>query len=90
VLLGACAKRGFVPNIRFTANDQDTIVGLVAAGMGFAFLPESVDASRSGGVALRRLPWLKLTRELRAVMRSANMTAIIEEFVGCLKGVVAS
>lgn len=89
-LLAACAKRGFVPNIRFTVNDQDTMVGLVAAGMGFAFSPESVDTSRIGGVALRRLPWLKLTRGLRAVTRATNVTAITQEFVGCLKEVVAT
>jgi DNA-binding transcriptional LysR family regulator len=89
-LLAACARRGFVPNIRFTANDQETMAGLVAAGIGVGFLPESVRASRPAGVTLRRLPWLKLKRALRAVTRSTNLSAIASDFVSCLKQVLST
>jgi DNA-binding transcriptional LysR family regulator len=86
-LLAACARRGFTPRVRFTVSDQETMLGLVAAGMGVAFLPESVSASRLVGVTLRQLPWLKLTRGLHAVTRSADLAATTTEFVACLKDV---
>ena len=86
-LLAACERRGFTPTVRFSARDQDTIIGLVAAGMGAAFLPESAGASRRAGVVLRALPWLKLSRALRAVTRVANVPRVAKEFVDCVKTV---
>jgi DNA-binding transcriptional LysR family regulator len=86
-LLAACARRGFTPNVRFTVSDQETMLGLIAAGMGAGLLPETVGASRlAAGVRLRPIPWLKLTRKLHAVTRGADRSAIAAAFVACLKG----
>jgi LysR family transcriptional regulator, transcription activator of glutamate synthase operon len=40
IVLEACAKAGFIPNIGFEGEETDTIRGLVAAGMGVSLLPE--------------------------------------------------
>ncbi|PZE20960.1 LysR family transcriptional regulator [Paenibacillus xerothermodurans] len=40
IVLEACAKAGFVPQIGFEGEETDTIRGLVAAGMGVSLLPE--------------------------------------------------
>ena len=88
-LLAACAQRGFSPNVRFTVSDRETIVGLVAAGMGLAFLPESAGAWRLAGVTLRHLPWLKMTRGLHVVTRSTGLGPATVAFMACLKEVTA-
>lgn len=86
-LLAACAKRGFVPNVCFTAHDQETVLGLVSSGMGLAFLPESIRASRATGVVLRQLPWLEMSRSLHVVVRSGHVSAATTAFAACLKEV---
>jgi LysR family transcriptional activator of glutamate synthase operon len=40
IVLEACSKAGFKPNIGFEGEETDTIRGLVAAGMGVSMLPE--------------------------------------------------
>lgn len=40
IVLDACKKAGFVPDIGFEGEETDTIRGLVAAGMGVGLLPE--------------------------------------------------
>ncbi|WP_010491404.1 LysR family transcriptional regulator [Paenibacillus elgii] len=40
IVLEACAKAGFTPQIGFEGEETDTIRGLVAAGMGVSLLPE--------------------------------------------------
>jgi DNA-binding transcriptional LysR family regulator len=76
--------------VRFIVRDQETMHGLVAAGMGMAFLPESASTSRETGVTLRRLPWITLTRSLRAVTRAGNLSVVAAEFMRCLESVVAT
>ena len=40
MLVDACADAGFQPNIAFESDDHNVLVGLVAAGVGVALLPE--------------------------------------------------
>lgn len=40
IVLAACKRAGFLPNIGFEGEETDTIRGLVAAGMGVSLLPE--------------------------------------------------
>lgn len=40
IVIDACMKAGFRPNIGFEGEETDTIRGLVAAGMGVSLLPE--------------------------------------------------
>jgi DNA-binding transcriptional LysR family regulator len=83
-LLAACARRGFVPNIRFSATDQDTMVGLVAAGMGVALLPESAGRTLHSALVLRRVPWLAMRRHLHAVAHAPHMSPTAAAFFACL------
>lgn len=39
-LVDACEKAGFTPRIDFATDDYPAVIGLVAAGLGVAFLPE--------------------------------------------------
>jgi LysR family transcriptional activator of glutamate synthase operon len=40
IVMDACQKAGFMPNIGFEGEETDTIRGLVAAGLGVSLLPE--------------------------------------------------
>lgn len=85
--LAACRRYGFLPTVRLTASDQETVLGLVAAGMGLALLPRSAASARRVGVVLRHLAWLKLKRGLHAVSRSSNASPLAREFLDCLAAV---
>jgi DNA-binding transcriptional LysR family regulator len=78
-LLAACGRAGFVPTVRFEASDQATVLGLVDAGMGLALLPKSAERVAPGGVVLRRLPWLRLSRSLHAIRRRAAASPFATE-----------
>jgi DNA-binding transcriptional LysR family regulator len=84
-LLAACHRLGFAPRVAFAAHDQETVLGLVAAGMGVAFLPESFGATRAADVTVRRLPWLEAHRRLYVLTRVADVSRITTEMLACLQ-----
>jgi DNA-binding transcriptional LysR family regulator len=51
-LMSACRKAGFVPRVRQEARQMHTILSLVAADMGVAFVPEGAHSMRVEGVAM--------------------------------------
>jgi DNA-binding transcriptional LysR family regulator len=51
-LVEVCERAGFSPRIDFATDDYPAVVGLVAAGLGVAVLPQlALDSVRSKGVA---------------------------------------
>jgi DNA-binding transcriptional LysR family regulator len=55
-LVEVCERAGFTPRIDFATDDYPAVVGLVAAGVGVAVLPELALASvRTDGVAVLRM-----------------------------------
>lgn len=40
-IMSLCKQGGFIPNVSQTAQEQHTIVSLVASGIGIAFFPPS-------------------------------------------------
>jgi DNA-binding transcriptional LysR family regulator len=65
---------------------QETVLGLVAAGLGVSVLPESVQRFRMPGVTTRRFGGRPQT-ELH-VARAGGSSLAVDEFVHCLKGKV--
>jgi DNA-binding transcriptional LysR family regulator len=52
-LVEVCERAGFTPRIDFATDDYPAVVGLVAAGLGVAVLPElALAAVRAEGVAV--------------------------------------
>ncbi|PJR13161.1 LysR family transcriptional regulator [Sinorhizobium meliloti] len=51
-LMSACRQAGFVPRVSQEARQMHTILSLVAAGMGVAFVPEGARSMRVDGVAM--------------------------------------
>lgn len=63
---------------------QETVLGLVAAGLGVSVLPESVQRFQMPGVTTRRLAGRPQT-ELHAAWPHGHWPAV-EDFISCLKG----
>jgi DNA-binding transcriptional LysR family regulator len=51
-----CQDGGFTPRVRLQAFLQQTLINLVAEGLGVAFVPASVSRARLDGVTYRSLP----------------------------------
>lgn len=55
-LLAACAHLGWTPDVRYEAADPAAALGLVAAGLGLAFVQKSLAPPAGAAVVLRELP----------------------------------
>lgn len=55
VIIGQCRAAGFAPRITQQARQMQTVISLVACGMGFALVPASVQNLRRRGVQYRPL-----------------------------------
>ena len=87
-LIAACEANGFTPRLREEDVSWHTMIDLAAAGLGVAFVPESV-APATAGVMFRDVPDLSLQLEtsvatIAAPVRPAvrHFLAITEQLVG--------
>jgi DNA-binding transcriptional LysR family regulator len=55
-VIEVCRTGGFNPKVAQETNDVQVLLGLVAAGMGVALLPEHFDHLKRPGIVFRRLP----------------------------------
>jgi DNA-binding transcriptional LysR family regulator len=83
---GACAGAGFVPRIALENDDYSAILGLVAAGLGIALIPEMVTRNIRDDVVIRALDPPPSPRPITVAMmadyRSAAaiaMAAVLQE-----------
>jgi DNA-binding transcriptional LysR family regulator len=81
--LRLCHEAGFEPTIVQEANEIYTIIGMVAAGLGVAIVPDSASAIATGGVVYRPTdPRAELERW--AVWREEAPLAVVHAFVSAL------
>ena len=82
-LMSACRQVGFVPRVRQEARQMHTILSLVAAGMGVAFVPEGARSMRVDGVAMVPLVGMPddLTWDLAMVWKPRSARRSIVEFL---------
>jgi DNA-binding transcriptional LysR family regulator len=80
IVLGACAKAGFVPKIGFEGEETDTIRGLVAAGMGVSLLPEMAltEVSQLQPVKVRVID-PQVTRSVGLIQRKGEKLPLVAE-----------
>jgi DNA-binding transcriptional LysR family regulator len=76
------------PTVVQQAIHQETVLGLVAAGLGVSVLPESVERFQMPGVTTRRLSGRPQT-ELH-VARPFGLSPAVDEFIRCLRGEVSA
>ncbi len=72
MLIAECAKAGFVPKIAQIGTDMPTVLGLVAAGMGLALVPASLDQAAVSSVTFIALTDLAATFDLELVYPAAQ------------------
>jgi DNA-binding transcriptional LysR family regulator len=85
-VIEACRNAGFAPEaVQKDVWLMQTIVGLVAGGIGVALVPESLRNLRRKGVAYRAVSGLSPTVELGVVWRSEERSAVLEAFLGVAK-----
>jgi len=74
------------PMVVQQAIHQETVLGLVAAGLGISVLPESVQRFQMPGVTTRRFAGRPQTELHVARSFGPAMTPAVEDFILCLKG----
>ena len=80
-IVGACRRAGFAPRIEQEAIQMQTIVSLVAARMGVALVPASLQHLRRTGVVYRPLAEARTRVEIGIAWRSADAAPAVRAFV---------
>jgi len=80
-IVGACQRAGFSPRIEQEAIQMQTIVSLVAAGMGVALVPASLRHLRRTGVTYRPLVERSPRIEIGIAWRRADDAPAVRAFV---------
>ena len=84
----SCHAAGFEPRVSFESDDYQTVLGLVAAGVGVALIPELALASPRDGVLIRELsPKGPSRRVVAATPRGAGILPAVSEMLGVLREV---
>ncbi|MFJ4294009.1 LysR family transcriptional regulator [Cupriavidus sp. NPDC089707] len=87
-LIAECAKAGFVPHIAQIGADIPTMLGLVAAGMGYAFVPASTRAACPPSVHLLPLKGLDAEFDVEFVYSREAQSPPVERFVASVRRVL--
>jgi DNA-binding transcriptional LysR family regulator len=86
--VGLCRRAGFNPRVVQESFQVHTIVGLVATGMGVAFVPASVTILRRPGVVYRELQDEDAQIGTAVVRRNADTSPVLRTFLGVLREAV--
>jgi DNA-binding transcriptional LysR family regulator len=84
-LVSALAATGTTPSIVQEAPEMQTIVGLVAAGLGVSLVPASVSAVHLGGVVYRPVPGSP-SADLALIARGDEPSPAVAAFVAAARG----
>ncbi len=83
-VVAACRAAGFSPREQEAPNVIATLP-LVAAGIGIAILPESLQHMNIPGVAYRRLSNTHLKASLSLASRRGDTSAVVRQFVNLVR-----
>lgn len=76
-----CQEAGFIPKIAQQAVHVETILGLVAVGMGITLLPASVGEWRRKGVVYRPLADVDILVDMAIVWRKGESNSVLNAFL---------
>ncbi len=80
-LLRALAEAGGAPRVVQEVREMQTVVGLVAAGLGVSLVPASVGADAHAGIAYRPVADPAPTVSLALAWRTADRSAVLDAFL---------
>jgi DNA-binding transcriptional LysR family regulator len=81
VVIALCQRAGFSPDVRHESAEYQTILSLVAAGLGLTIVPASVRNVKVSGVVYRALSGSTATAELALMYRAIRMSRALEMFI---------
>ena len=84
-ILGCFRDAGLTPSIEQKAIQMQTIVGLVAAGMGIALVPQSVSNLKRPGVEYRALKEASPLVEIGLAWRRDNTSPVLQAFLDLIQ-----
>ncbi len=88
-IIALCQKEGFSPHIALEASQFHTIIGLVAAEIGIAIVPASMQRSRFKGVVFRMIEGRAET-VLNMAWTNDNPSLVLHNFISVTREVVSS
>ncbi len=80
-ILGLCLDAGFVPEVVQEAAEMQTIVSLVATGIGLSLVPDSLRHLQRTGVVYRDLVEASPLLEVRIVWRNDDSSPVLRSFL---------
>ncbi|BAY07342.1 LysR family transcriptional regulator [Calothrix sp. NIES-2098] len=80
-IISLCQQANFSPNITQEANQMQTIIGLVSAGMGIAIVPSSLQNLQRGGVVYRALDESTPLVETSVVWQQEKIVPVLKKFL---------
>jgi DNA-binding transcriptional LysR family regulator len=90
-IVRSCHEVGFSPTVSFESDDYQTVLGLVAAGVGVALIPELALAGARDDVEVRELAGKVVTRRvLAATPRGTGVPPAVAPMVELLQEVAGS
>lgn len=81
VVRAVCEGAGFAPRVVQEVREMQTAISLVAAGLGIALLPASVQHLRRDGVVYRPLPDDAPRTELAVISRKEDASPVLQNFL---------
>ena len=84
-ILGCFRDAGLTPSLEQEAIQMQTIVGLVAAGMGIALVPQSVSNLKRPGVEYRALKEASPLVEIGLAWRRDNTSPVLQSFLDLIQ-----
>lgn len=85
-----CAQAGFFPKIVQEARTTQTIVSLIAVGMGVSLVPASLQSLQRTGVVYRPLEPPEPTTDLAVIWRPDDKNAALQRFLEIVREVAES
>ncbi|MHB1683447.1 MAG: LysR family transcriptional regulator [Bacilli bacterium] len=89
-ILGLCHQVGFNPLIRQEAFEFQTVIGLVAAGLGVAVVPPSAQNLHTRDVVYRQVAGLMPSAAMGIAWRRDDASPLVREFIDLAKQTVVS
>jgi DNA-binding transcriptional LysR family regulator len=86
-LIYLCQQAGFIPQVAQQAIHIETIMGLVAAGMGITFSPASIAEWRRKGVAYVPLTGVNVKVDMVVAWRKDDVNSVVDAFLSVVREV---
>ncbi|MCB1908717.1 MAG: LysR family transcriptional regulator [Rhodocyclaceae bacterium] len=84
LVIGSCREQGFEPHIRLETHLQQTIVNLVAEGLGVSLVPQSMSKMQLPGAVFRSVADARMV-EQGLIWAASNDNPCLKHFLDCAR-----